>query len=294
MSQLLSHEISPQQFDARYEKTKERIIQTGDLSYVTVEKQLSLLGQLGQFDFGRFLLQNQGLNGYWTHYALMHPRKKQEKSFSDLEMFMLERAPVVRATQERFDIFLRENQKEVQNNAKLASVPCGMMGELLYLDYQDIHSIQLAGIDYDAKTLEDAKNLAGQNNLSRFLNLYQKDAWNLNITNEFDLISSNGLNIYESSDEKVTKLYQQFYDALKPNGKLVTSFLTESSEWDSKKINQDDLLLQKIIFADIIQSKWQSYRSTQKTKEQLTSVGFKDINFINDSAKIFPTVVAVK
>ncbi len=75
---------------------------------------------------------------------------------------------------------------------------------------------------------------------------------------------------------------------------MVTSFLAEPSEWDAKKINQDDLLLQKIIFADIIQSKWQCYRSTQKTKEQLMEAGFKKIEFINDTAKIFPTIIAVK
>ena len=269
-------------------------LDTLDQYHVTVSKQLELLDQLSQFNFGRFLLQNQGLNGYWTHYALVHPRNKIMKSLPDLERFMLERAPVVRATQERFEIFLRENQKAVKNNAILACIPCGMMGELLYLDYRDIHSIKLTGIDYDEKTLEDAKNLSEQKNLTRFLDLHQKDAWNLNIKSEFDLISSNGLNIYESSDDKVTKLYQQFYDALKPNGKLVTSFLAEPSEWDSKKINQNDLLLQKIIFADIIQSKWQCYRSTQKTKEQLITAGFKDIQFINDSARIFPTVIAFK
>lgn len=294
MPQLLSHKISPQQFDAVYAKTKERIIQSGDKPYVSVEKQLSLLDQLSEFDFGRFLLQNQGLNGYWTHYALVHPRIKHKQSLSNLEKFMLERTPVVCATQERFEIFLRENQKAVQNNAALACIPCGMMGELLYLNYDNIHSIQLTGIDYDPNTLEDAKNLAQQKNLTRFLKVNQKDAWSLNINNQFDLISSNGLNIYEPNDDKVTALYQQFYDALKSNGKLVTSFLTEPSEWNVSVINQDDLLQQKIIFVDIIQSKWQCYRSTKKTEEQLTQAGFKSIQFINDSAKIFPTVIAIK
>ena len=114
------------------------------------------------------------------------------------------------------------------------------------------------------------------------------------------MISSNGLNIYEPDDQKVTQLYKAFYDALKPGGKLVTSFLTMSPqmsdqfEWNMSEINQDDLLLQKTIFADIIQSKWQCYRSTQKTQQQLESRGFKDIHFIYDRAKIFPTVVAVK
>src|SRR3990167_8258885 len=298
---LLSHQISPENFDVIFDKTRNRILEKGDQYHVTVSKQLELLDQLSQFDFGRFLLQNQGLNGYWTHYALLHPKQgritgknNQNASFSELEKFMLDKGPVVLATQERFEIFLQENQKSVTDNANLACIPCGMMGELLYLNFDKITNIKLTGIDYDKNTLQDAKSLADQRNLSRHVELMQRDAWNLNIKNEFDLISSNGLNIYEPDDNKVTQLYKQFYAALKPNGKLVTSFLAEPSEWDSKKINQDDLLLQKIIFADIIQSKWQCYRSTQKAKEQLITAGFKDIQFINDSAKIFPTVIAVK
>src|SRR3990167_8244381 len=187
MPQLLSHKVSPQQFDAVYLTAKERIMKLGDKPYVTVEKQLLLLDQLSQFDFGRFLLQNQGLNGYWTHYALVNPRNKIEKSLPYLEKFILECAPVFLATQERFEIFLRENQKAVQNNATLACIPCGMMGELLYLDYSNIHSIKLVGIDYDANTFQDAKNLAEQKKLTQFLDLHQNDAWHLKTKNGFDL-----------------------------------------------------------------------------------------------------------
>lgn len=298
---LLSHQVSPEKFDIIFDKTRKRILEKGDQYHVTVSKQLELLDQLSQFDFGRFLLQNQGLNGYWTHYALLHPQQgriteknNQGAPFSELEKFMLDKSPVFLATQERFEIFLNENQKLVTNNANLACIPCGMMGELLYLNFDAIQNIKLTGIDYDKNTLHDAKSLAEQKHLSKYTELMQKDAWNLNINNEFDLISSNGLNIYEPDDNKVTQLYQQFYAALKSNGKLVTSFLSDPSEWDMSKINQDDLLLQRIIFADIIQSKWQSYRSYEKTKEQLAEAGFKEIKFINDIAKIFPTVVAIK
>ena len=298
---LLSHQISPEKFDIIFDKTRKRILEKGDQYHVTVSKQLELLDQLSQFDFGRFLLQNQGLNGYWTHYALLHPKQRritgknnQGTPFSDLEKFMLDKGPVFLATQERFEIFLNKNQKSVADDANLACIPSGMMGELLYLNLDAIKNIKLTGIDYDKNTLQDAKSLAGQRNLSKYIELIQKDAWNLNINNAFDLISSNGLNIYEPDDNKVTQLYKQFYAALKPKGKLVTSFLTDSSQWDMSKINQDDLLLQRIIFADIIQSKWQCYRSFEKTKEQLTEAGFKEIKFINDTAKIFPTVIAVK
>ncbi|MGQ3889102.1 hypothetical protein ACQUW5_08740 [Legionella sp. CNM-1927-20] len=132
------------------------------------------------------------------------------------------------------------------------------------------------------------------------MHLVQQNAWDLAFQEEFDLISSNELNIYEPDDEKVTELYHQFYKALKPDGQLVASFLTyphiltNHCEWELSKINQNDLLIQKIIFADIIEAKFQCYRSSEQTNEQLKAAGFKNIQFIYDDAKIFPTVVAYK
>lgn len=304
---LISHVISPDTLKNTIRKITERIKHQGDKPYITVMRQLELLTQLNEFDFGRYLLQHSGINGYWTHYMLTHPwfgRKTEKnncgKPLTELENFLLNRAPTILATQQRFEIFLRENQKQVKNNTTLSCIPCGMMGELFYLNYKNIENVHLVGVDYDANTLNDAKMLAEQKALSKLIRLIQQDAWNLNIQEEFDLISSNGLNIYESNDEKVTELYRQFYNALKSDGKLVTSFLTypptltNHCEWDLSKINQNDLLLQKIIFADIIEAKWQCYRSSEQTYIQLKSAGFIEIQFIYDEAKMFPTVVAYK
>lgn len=304
---LISHVISPESLENTIQKITQRIEQQGDKPHATVAQQLKLLAQLNEFDFGRYLLQNQGINGYWTHYMLTHPwfgrktgKNNRGEPLAELEKFLLDRAPTLLATQQRFEIFLRENQKQVKNNAMLSTIPCGMMGELLYLNYKNIDSLQLIGVDYDSNALEDAKDLAVHQNLSQFVKVISKDAWDLDFNEEFDLISSNGLNIYEPSDERVTELYKQFYKALKRNGKLVTSFLThpphltDQCEWDMSKINKDDLLLQKIIFVDIIEAKWQCYRSSSQTESQLKTVGFHDIQFIYDDAKIFPTVVAYK
>lgn len=304
---LISHIISPETLENTIRKITERIKHEGDKPYTTVMHQLDLLAQLNEFDFGRYLLQNQGINGYWTHYMLTHPwfgRKTGKNNcgepLTELESFLLNRAPTMLATQQRFEIFLRENQKQVKNNAKLACIPCGMMGELFYLNYKNIDDIHLIGIDYDSNTLNDASVLAEQQGLSKFIKLIQQDAWKLNFQEEFDLISSNGLNIYESDNEKVTELYRQFYKALKPDGKLVTSFLTcpptlaNQCEWDLSKINQNDLPLQKVIFADIIEAKCQCYRSSEQTNAQLKSAGFGNTQFVYDDAKMFPTVVAYK
>ena len=300
--QLISHTISTAAVEEITQKIAARIKQNGDKSYTTVTQQLEFLDQLKQFDFGRFLLQNQGINGYWTHYMLTHPWSSQhtEKPLTSLENFILNRLPIMLATQERFEIFLRENQKQVKNAARLACIPCGMMGELLYLDYDNITNIELIGIDYDPDTLKDAKSLAEKQGLIHLTKLMQGNAWHLNLENAFDLITSNGLNIYEPDIAKVTELYRQFYKALKPNGKLVTSFLTyppiltDKCEWDMSKVNQEDLLLQRIVLVDIIEVKFQSFSSTEQTKQQLESLGYCNIEFIYDKARIFPTVVATK
>jgi uncharacterized protein involved in tolerance to divalent cations/SAM-dependent methyltransferase len=304
---LLSHSLLTGNIDVAIQEISSRIQRQGDKPYITVQKQLEILEQLSQFEFGRFLILNQGLNGYWTHYMLIHPWMKHEiqnnqsaVNLTSLEQFLLEKAPSILATQQRFEIFLEENQSEVRNGAKLACIPCGTMGELLYLNFDNIETIQLMGLDYDANTLNGAQSLATKQGLLSLVELQQGDAWQMTFDNEFDLISSNGLNIYEPDDERVTQLYQAFYDALKPGGKLVTSFLTpppnvlESCEWDMSSIDQADLLRQKIIFVDILEAKWQCFRTSRWTKMQLESIGFENIKFIYDKAKLFPTVVAYK
>jgi SAM-dependent methyltransferase len=274
---------------------------------ISMQKKEDLLEQLAQFDFGRYLLQNQGINGYWTHYMLTHPwfgrnTKKNNRgdSFTELESFILDRAPTLLATQQRFEFFLKENQKQVANGKTLACIPSGMMGELLYLNYDNIDQINLIGIDYDLNTFKDAEWLAKQKGLSQFVKFIHQDAWQMDFSETFDLISSNGLNIYESDNQKVEELYRRFYKALKPGGQLVTSILTyppgmsHFCEWDFSKINKDDLLLQKIVFVDIIAAKWQCYRSTVETKNQLEHIGFSQVHFLYDEAKLFPTVLAYK
>jgi SAM-dependent methyltransferase len=127
----------------------------------------------------------------------------------------------------------------------------------------------------------------------------QKDAWVLGYTEKFDLISSNGLSIYEADDHRVVELYRQFFKALKPNGVLVTSFLTPppafgGTEWKMECINREEALLQKILFADILECKWQVFRSESVVRAQLLEAGFLEIEFLYDKAHLFPTVIAKK
>ncbi len=171
------------------------------------------------------------------------------------------------------------------------------MDDLYGLDYTGISNVSLTGIDLDGNSITLAKTKALKNQNTN-INFYTKDAWNLSKNNEYDIITSNGLNIYEPDDQKVIKLYREFYNALKPNGILITSFLTPppalSKESTWKNIKQEDAIKQKAIFSDIIGVSWQAFRTEEQTKLQLKTAGFSDIKFIYDSQGMFPTVLAYK
>ena len=303
----LSHNPIVDDLEEVLESIRALIQQAGDKPYVSVARQLQILDELAAFELGRFMIQNKGWNGYWTHYVLTFPEKGRKtglgydgKPLTKMENFILNEAPTVLATQQRYRHFLVQNQQAVRECAVLACIPCGLMGELLYLDYSAVRDFRLVGIDIDRYALDAARALAQSLKLDENVELLQKDAWTLGLKNEFDLISSNGLNIYEPDNDKVTELYRQFYLALKPGGKLVTSFWTyppsheEKCEWDLTKINTEAALLDKIIFSDVLNGNWLCFRTYSEMHQQLTSVEFKSVKFIDDQARIFPTVVAMK
>jgi SAM-dependent methyltransferase len=168
------------------------------------------------------------------------------------------------------------------------------MGDLLKIDYSNCNNFRLTGADIDPQAIEDAGHLAEEYNLSDSIELYQSDAWDIPFQNRFTLLTSNGLNIYEPDDENVTRLYGKFFDALKPGGILVSSFITPQSEWNFQYIDENCATLRKIIFFDVLDVKWGCFRSSGQTEDQLRSAGFRDIKFIYDDDRVFPTVTAKK
>lgn len=258
---------------------------------------IKLVDELSTFDLGKFLLVNRGLNGYWTDYVVNFPRN-QINSLALLEQKLLS-SSVFNATYERQQIFKQENQKQVVTGANLAAIPCGLMSELLDLDFSLVDNIQLSGIDLDTDSLQQSRlktNPADDRIARSYVTL---DAFSLDINEEFDLISSNGLTIYLADDELVVKLFSKFHKALKPGGKLVTSFLTypaqfgEISEVISCDVNPNDAIA-KLIFVDALEVTWNCYRSSVQMESLLSKAGFSRIKIIGDSKYIFPTCVAEK
>jgi SAM-dependent methyltransferase len=303
----ISHVRRNLSLEESIDSIKNKIKTRGDLPYASMTHQLKLVDELAQFEIGKFLLQTGGLNGYWTHYAINHPQRgrltginSENKSFTSLESFLLDKAPTALATQQRFEIFKQEIQKRLHDEMNLASIPCGLMAELLDLDFSQLTNFSILGVDIDSESLTQSQQLAKSRELAALCTFIEKDAWDLNRNEEFDLITSNGLSIYEPDEQKIIALYRQFFSALKPKGWLITSFLSppptleQQTEWDLKMVNSEDALLQKILFVDILEGKWQVFRSEQTVRSQIEQAGFEVIEILYDKAHIFPTVIAKK
>jgi hypothetical protein len=54
------------------------------------------------------------------------------------------------------------------------------------------------------------------------------------------------------------------------------------------------LLPPHLLFVRIIDAKWSAFRTHAQTMTQLEDAGFVDITFIDDRARMFPTVIARK
>ena len=306
-SKIISHNEHNKSFAEVYVEAKKRIISKGNRPEAPLEIQLDLLDQLAEFEFGKFLLTNKGWNGEWTHYAVMHQfigRKSRldtnGKPFCKLEDFILNKAPIVLATQERFLHFKTCLQKRVKDNAAIASLPCGIMDDLFCLDFSNAENCRLVGIDLDINSLQQAAEIAEEKDIKPDIELINTDAWNFTLKNEFDTISSNGLNIYEPNRNKVIELYKVLYNSLKKGGQLITSIITPppqnniQSDWLMDNINIQDLILQKILFVDVIGVDWTAARNVEENKNMLLAAGFNNINILFDKAHMFPTFTAEK
>lgn len=294
----LSHHLGSTSFEECLRKRESEILERGDLPGISAKAQVDLLKQVSRSALGRFMICNRGLNGYWTDYVLLHPRRKKIEQIETLEDFVLNQAPATLATQERFDIFQKVLQKALRSGVVMASVPCGIMSDLLTLDFTGVKDTTLIGSDIDAESIEGALTRARELKFPGKLHLNQADAWKLDLPKRVDVLTSNGLNIYERDDSRVVDLYKSFFSQIKPGGMLVTSFLTPpptldpKSEWRFDRIHLEHLQKQKELFVDVLGVAWQAYRSSEKTRSQLTEAGFTDIEILPDRAFIFPTVVA--
>lgn len=296
---LLSHAAAEGDAEALLRAAETRLRDAGDLPGAPVERQLEVLHALHGFELGRFLLRHRGLNAYWTHRLVTYKAGTLPRNPASLEWQVFETMPAVLATRERFGIFQRETQALLRPGIAMASVPCGWMGDLLLLDYSGCAGeFSLTGIDLDAQAIEGARQLAEACGLASHVQLRQEDAWAGSLHGSIDVLTSNGLNIYEPDDARVIELYRAFFEALRPGGTLITSFLTPppmlnpASSWRMAEIDPPMLALQHLLFTRVIDAKWSALRTHEQTRAQLEAAGFADLRFVDDRLGMFPTVVA--
>ena len=137
---LITHKQNDVSFDISV--YREALEKKENLSLPFEEESL-LLDQLSHFELGRFLLMHKGLNGYWTAYIIR--QGLQQKNLHPLEMWILHHAPAVKATQERFKIFQKVLQDNLKDHVTIASIPCGLMDDLLLLDFLK-HTISASSV----------------------------------------------------------------------------------------------------------------------------------------------------
>lgn len=289
--QTRSH-IAPDESTTKLVSDIARRLQNTDRLFLPLAQTLQLLDELSQSALGRFLLHNKGLNGYWTSWIFRN--ETPEESLSELEHWLLNKSLYVSA-RERFYVFLREIQKRLRSDTTLASVPCGLMDDLLLQDYSSYRNISLVGIDADPESLAFAKSNAMNRGFSKDqVSFFQRDAWNLGFKNAFSLIVSNGLNMYVSCEKKLIELYQNFYEALEPGGVLLTSFIPPPTENSILGMAEDDFLRERAIFGDIIQVNYLNFCTEEAMRYQLKAVGFIVEDIFSNAMGMAPVVIAGK
>jgi SAM-dependent methyltransferase len=174
------------------------------------------------------------------------------------------------------------------------------MGDLLLLDYSLAPNAELIGVDLDQESLNQAAALAEKRGLAERTRFLKADAWSEKLDFKADILTSNGLNIYEPDDVKVGALYANFHRLIKPGGILLVSFITpapggaQASPWDLSEIDARDMAQARMTLGEVVPVKWRNARAPELTERQLRQAGFDRIELLWDRARIFPTALAYK
>lgn len=261
---------------------------------LTDEKSQRLFAELKSFPLGLHLIEHSSLSGKWTKYSISDQAITRKTSIThplcETEDFILNRAPIFLASQDRFQTFRHTLQELLHDDITVASIACGYMDEILSLDYSKTSNVRLVGIDIDPESTSGA--LQNSKNYNLTCTTYVADAWKLEcFTNQFDLITSNGLNVYVSDTTKEQALYHSLASTLKNGGYLVTSFLTPPP-WELT--DPANLEIQKLLFGTILGVKWQVYRTEEQMRDMLATANLTTERVIYDSQRLFPTIVARK
>ena len=169
------------------------------------------------------------------------------------------------------------------------------MDDLITLS-SDVDDVQIVGIDMDFDSIEQAiwnhHNCTDHYTYNHFtLKTAQRDAFDLDMENTFDIVVSNGLNIYIKNDEEVINLYKSFNKSLKSNGLLLTSHLTPITD---QVFHDENFSKASVILNDIIGVKWNNPRPVEMIVHQLDVAGFDILTIEFDTDQFYPTFLCKK
>lgn len=303
-SDNITHSKKWEAIDKACEYHKQKIREKGDRSYITAEKLEHLVDEFVKFPLGQHILLTGGANGIWTDYMISYPLIQKDLSskaltLSRMEYFLIFESPFVVAQRELFLRAQKEAQKHVKEGCRLLSLPCGVMRDLLTLDFSRVKDYTLIGVDLDPESLSAAQFLANELNISN-VELTQDNAWEFEVDTPVDFINSIGLNVYVSDREQVIALYRQLYNALKPGGTLFTGVLTyppgreKESDWDLNLIPEHHSGMEKILIDDILELHFENYRTLDEIENDFYKAGFSKVEVIPDQYCVFPAVIATK
>jgi SAM-dependent methyltransferase len=306
MSTMISHHTGTRVPDgpstAQVAADIESRLRQTDKLVLPLEQTRDILAQLQDFELGRFLLHNSGLNGYWTSYVFQY--SPGDETSSPMEHWLLNKS-LLCGGRERFHRFRTEIAKYVTEGAVLASIPCGAMLDLLQQDYRSVERFRLVGVDIDTESIDLARANATKRGVGQHCEFLLRDAWRLGLDGECDLVVSNGLNMYESDPHRLTALYRNFCRALRPGGQLLLSFLPPPSpppwespdgaaEWVKYGVAEEDLRKELSLFCDILQVRYLNFSSEAEVRAQLEQAGLTVESVTYSPTGVMPIVSAVR
>lgn len=280
-------------YEEAYQKAKASILSNENHTSYTKEELLAFLEDIISFPLGRYLLEHKKLSGYWLDFLLSPP--SHYVSVNSLEESFLWKFPSILGMRESVQNIKKIIEQNLQDGISIASFPCGLMSELLTLNYTRIKKFSLCGIDEDFQSIVLASELAEKNNLSSVVSFFQDHS--LECTNLFHVIV-NKVSLFDSQPER---FYEHYYEKLYPKGLLLTYFSTfspsfsSSSPWNPKSFKTHSSKLEEVIFQNVLGIRWEnSCKTYDEVAENLNKFGFKNIEFIPSLSSTNVAVIAQK
>ena len=301
MAEIYSHSNDESTIEKEVAQIERRLREEGDTPFATVDEKLEILHELTQFELGRFLIKNRGLNGSWSHYISYEYSllEDHQKPINKVERMLVESNGDLELKVRL--VMVRELlQANLFEGIKMLSVPCGVMADLLTLDFSKTRKFELFGIDLDPQSLALAENFSRKMGLQKYASFACRDAWNLGLLEKFDVVVSMGLNMYISSRAQSVELYKSLRSALKKGGKLMLSYMTPhpfrdpNTERDLSSLDPAAVRLHRMVMAEIIKTKIVNFPSTLEIQSQLMDAGFGEVQIHYSICKSPNVAVAIK